>query len=366
LKIAMLSPFQLRLPRGIERYAWSLAQELALRDVEVDLLTWNWPRPVSWGVPHPRVRVRRMPYTRYFMAGAAVAYYAYWLLRRRYDWVMLFFAGYGEAEAMRVLRALRPQRYAVVFQFPYEQVPHRYREFERDRLAQRAEQRIAVSQYVARGVEARFGRPCAVIGNGVDPHVFQPSTEMRNAMRQKLRLKPDAPVLITVAALEERKGVQWVIRALQPLLRDFPDLCYVVLGEGAYRAQLQAEIERLGLAAHVRLMGNTNDVVSYLAAADVGCLLSYGEAFPISLVELMAMALPVLSSAHPPFDELMRPDWGIMVDETNSASVACALRELLSDPQRRQRMGPAGRQQVMEHHTWAQVAEQYLALLASP
>jgi phosphatidylinositol alpha-1,6-mannosyltransferase len=361
----MLSPFQLRLRRGIERYAWSLAQEMALRDVEVDLLTWNWPRPVSWGALHPRVRVRRMPYTRYFMARAAVVHYVYWLLRRRYDWVMLFFAGYGEAEAMRVLRALRPQRYCVVFHFPYEQAPHRYREFERDELAQRANQRIAVSHSVARDVETQFGGPCAVIGNGVDPRVFQPSTEMRTAMRQKLGLKPDAPMLITAAALEERKGVQCVIRALPLLVNEFPDLCYVVLGEGSYRAQLRAEIEQRGLACHVRLMGNTNDVVSYLAAADVGCLLSYGEAFPISLIELMAMELPVLTSRHAPFAELMKLDWGRMVDEQDTKAVAGELRSLLLNTDSRHSMGKAGRQHVLQCHTWRQVADSYLQLLST-
>ena len=279
---------------------------------------------------------------------------------------MIFFAGYGEAATLNLLRRFRHQRICIVFHFPYEQVPHRYAEFAHSGLVQRADAVVAVSEYVARGVKAHLERDCAVIGNGVARGCILSSARASRGNAPATGDRAHAPVLITVAALEERKGVQWVIRALPLLLSDFPDLCYIVLGEGAYRAQLQAEIERLDLAGHMRLVGNTDDVISYLATADVGCLLSYGESFGIALVEYMAMALPVLSSAHPPFDELMRPDWGVMVDEIDSTGVARTLRELLTDPQRRQRMGQAGRQQVVGHHTWAQVAEQYLALLASP
>lgn len=365
MKIAIIHPFQFRYARGIERFVWSLSAAFAARSVQVDLLTWRWPNEVHWGDVTPHVRVRRVPDLRYFMARVCVPFYVKWLLQDHYDWVMLFFAGYGEAETLRILNRLRHQPYCVVFHFPREQVPHRYREFERSGLARRADRLIAVSSYVARGVEEQFGRGCQVIGNGVDPNVFKPSQSARTQMRQKLGIPESAPILITLAALEERKGVQHVIQAIPSLLPDFPDLRYWVLGEGPYRSTLEAQVRRLGLEHVVSLWGNCEDVVPYLAAADIGCLLAYGESFGIAVFEYMAMELPVLVSQHPPFPELVRPEYGMIGDERDVQAVAQNIRVLLTNPDRRREMGKVGRQQVLSHHTWDQVAAAYLDLLAT-
>jgi len=279
---------------------------------------------------------------------------------------MLFFAGYGEAEAMNLLARFRSQPYCIVFHFPREQVPHQYAEFERFGLARQAHQIISVSQYVAQGVKAEYARVSAVIGNGVDPGIFRPNRETRVRVRKKLGVDNDAPVLITLAALEERKGVQWIIRAIPHLLPEFPMLQYWILGEGAYRANLEAEISRLGIKSHVRLLGNNYDVASFLAAADIGCLLSYGEAFGMALIEYMAVALPVVTSCHAPFEELVRSEWGVMVNERETAAVTSAIRTLLQNPDRHRAMGQAGRQHVLSHHTWTQVAEDYLRLFSVP
>ena len=366
MKIAIISPFLLRYARGIERFTQCLSESLVCHNMEVDLLTWQWPDPVSWEPLLPNVRVRQVPYLRYFMRWIAVPYYLSWLAHERYDWVMLFFAGYGEAETLSLLRRLRKQPYCVVFHFPCQQVSHRYAEFERFGLARRADRLVAVSRYVARGVEAQFDQECAVIGNGVDPGVFGPAPGARATVRQRLRAHPDTPALITLAALEERKGVQWVVRAIPRLLPEFPDLQYWVLGEGAYRVALNAEIRQLGLESHVHLLGSVNDVVPYLAAADIGCLLSYGESFGIALIEYMAMELPIVASRHPPFGELIRPAWGVMVDERDTEAVVVELRALLRHPRRCRAMGAAGRRQVLQHHTWDQVADDYLRLLTIP
>ncbi len=361
MKIAVISPFQFRAARGIERFVWSLAEAFSAQKVEVSLFTWQWPNPVNWGALPTGVRVLQVPYSRYYRERIAPFFYLAWLAKGQYDWIMPFFGTYGEATTLRFLP--RRTRTCIVFHFPREQVPHQYTAFERYQIARRADRLVAVSQYVADGVVAQFERPCAVIGNGVNADLFHASPAVRRAMRQELGLAPDAPMLVTLAALEERKGVQWVIRALPYLLPTFPGLRYWVFGEGDYRVNLEDEIRRLELTEHVHLAGNTDDVPRYLNAADIGCLLSYGEAFPLTLIEYMAMELPVLTSLHPPFDRLVKPEWGCTVNEQDPEAVAAQLRNLLLDSQRRQRLGQAGRQQVMAHHTWSQVASEYLRLL---
>jgi glycosyltransferase involved in cell wall biosynthesis len=360
MKLAIISPFQLRFARGIERFTWSLATALADQDHTVDLLTWNWPKPVQWGEMPAGMCVRRVPYSRYYMERLAVPYYLTWLLRNRYDWVMLYFASYGEPT---MLRLLRQQRVCVVVHFPYEAAPFPYAQLQRCGVVRDAARVVAVSNYVADDVRSHFNRGCAVIGNGVDTTVFQPSQEARAAVRARLGAAPDAPVIITVAALEERKGVQWLIRALPYIVQQFPDLQHWIIGEGDYRVALEHESAQLGVQHVVRFLGRLEGVEAYLAAADVGCLLSRGEAFGIAILEAMATALPIVASNRAPFDELVAPEWGVLVDETDPDAVAAAFGSLFVSPARCRQMGEAGRQQVVRSYTWTHVAAQYAALL---
>lgn len=359
MRLAIISPFQLRLKRGIERVNWSLATEFAKQGAATDLFVWGDPKPVSWGRLPDGVQFRTVPYARYYMARWAAPFYWWWLARKHYDWVIVAFAGYGEAAA---LRRIHSAKVCLIMHYPYQQVPHRYAEFKKSGLAQRADCCVAVSQYAARGAEDFFGKPCHAIPNGVDAEVFKPSASVRAEMRQKRGISAESPVLITTAALEERKGVQHVIRTVAALKAHLPDIQYWVLGEGPYRAELEALITQLDVAEQVRLVGSVDDVIPYLAMADVGCLLSYGEAFGITLVEYMAMQLPCVASQHPPFDEIIQPEYGFMVDEQKPTALQEVLHTLLTNPSQRAAMGQAGRRKALSTYSWQHMAAQYLAL----
>src|SRR5215469_1532803 len=168
MKIAIINPFQFRYARGIEHATWALANQFVRRGTWVDLLTWTWPESVQWGTVIPGLKVKRVPNFRYGMRWLTVPYYFGWLAATRYDWVLIYFAGYGEATALGLLKLVRRQRTCVVLQYPGDLVPHRYQEFRHFALARRADQMIAASQYVARGAGKWFARKCQVISNGVD------------------------------------------------------------------------------------------------------------------------------------------------------------------------------------------------------
>lgn len=362
MRIALVHPFLLRLTRGSERTCRSLADALVRKQNQVDLITWNDPHPVDWGTPPAGARILRMPYRRYFESRWAVLFYLYQLGRNHYDWTMFFFAGYGEADAIALLRRIRPQKYCVQFHFPPDLSPHSFQQFHRLNFARGADHLTTLNREISRQVEQAFGKACAVIPNGVNPELFAPAAKKREEIRTEMGVSSTAPILVTLAALEENKGMQWMIRTLPMLLPRFPDLQYWVLGEGVYRRELESEIRSLGLQAHVRLLGSSNRAADFLAAADIGCLLSRREAFGMAILEYMATGLPVLASAHPPFDEVVNAENGVLVEETNPGAIAEGLEKLLSDPARRILMGQNGRQTVIAHYSWDTMAERYLAL----
>jgi len=197
----------------------------------------------------------------------------------------------------------------------------------------------------------------------VDTKKFRPDHEKREQTRASLGIAPDAHLLVTAAALEERKGIHWAIEALPRVLKTFPNTCYLILGEGRYRKELETLIRNLGLESHVMLKGAVGDVDNYLCAADLGLLLSRGEALGIAILEYAASSLPVITSQEPPFDEFVHDDWGTRADETNSLQLSEMIISLLADPARRATMGSAGRVWVEANYSWQQVAAEYRDLI---
>lgn len=357
-RVAFMHPFLSRYARGIERFTFELANELA-GDADVHLVTWNWKPNLQIGSLDANVRIHRLPTSRYFAAKAIVPFYARHLRKQRYDFVWINFACYGEAEALRLVPR---QRFGIVFHFPLEQVPHRYEEFKRSGLADRAEVIVSVSEHVAKGVREYFGRDSVVIHHGVDTDRFKADAQAGRGKRQELGLG-EGPLLVTAAALEPRKGIQWVLRALPKVLEQFPDAVYLVLGEGNYRVALEELTRQLGIEKHVRFMGEQEDVTPFFQAADISLMLSRGEASSLTTLESLACELPVIVARRPPFDELMTEDHGILVDEEDTKAVAVAIENLIGNPEERKRLGANGRAHVLRNFTWHKAAEEYRRLM---
>lgn len=362
MRLAFVHPFLFRYARGIERFTFSLSNALSRAGADISILTWRWPQPIMIGEFDPAVKVRQIPVPRYYAAQAVVPFYVWHLLRQRYDFVWICFAGYGEAGA---LRWLPRQRFGIIFHYPLWQVPHRYNEFKRFNLISRARPIVAVSQYVADGVREFCGRDSAVIPHGVDANWFKPDALMRDRVRRDLNLPPEAPLLLSAAALEERKGIQHVLRALPAVIARWPQTNYLVVGDGDYRLPLEQLAQTLGVAGQVAFLGAQADVRPYYQAADVAVTLARGEASSLATLEAMACALPVIVADRPPFDELVDPAVGLTVAEADERQVAQAILALLDQPTRRQALGANGRRKIVEEFTWPRAAARYLNLLNS-
>lgn len=139
-----------------------------------------------------------------------------------------------------------------------------------------------------------------VVGNGVDSAKFSPMPKVE--ARTVLGLPADAPVLVSVGGLVERKGFHRVIEVLPALRREFPDLKYLVVGgasaEGDWRSQLEAQVARLNLKDAVKFLGTLppERLRLPLSAADVFVLATRNEGWANVLLEAMACGLPVVTT----------------------------------------------------------------------
>ncbi|MCC6444210.1 MAG: glycosyltransferase family 4 protein [Armatimonadetes bacterium] len=365
MRICFISPYLLRFPRGIERCNIDLANAMARLGESVSILTWNEPGGKLISPLDPEVRLYKVPYVRYLQEKWAIPFYAAHLIAHRYDAVVIFFAGHGEAEGLWLARKFRSVPIYVILGYPYELVPRRYEEFRRFGLDRALISILPVSPALKPKIEEFFGREALVIPNGVDTTLFDPTKADDSSLRKHLGIGPEDPVLLTVAALEERKGVQHMIAALPTLLESGLPVHYVVLGDGPYRPELEALAARLGVSGSVRFVGIQSDVQPYYKMASVSVLLSYGDAFPAVLLETWAMGVPLMVSRRDPYPSIVPEGIGYMVDETDSGAVKETLIPLLVSRELRQRIGQRVRRHAEETYSWPTVASRYREVFAS-
>lgn len=365
LRICFVVPFLFRLQRGIERFCTHLANELAHMDQQVTILTWHEPGGGTVSPLDSSIRVVKVPYVRYYRSRWAIPFYIFELLIWPYDVVNIFFAGYGEAEAIAVARKWRSFYVNFIAGYPIEQVPHRFEEFRRCNLDQALHRIIVKSPFMAPGIAQFFKREVEIIPNGIDVDLFHPGQGTAKPCRGHLRLRGEDRVLLTVAALEERKGVQYVIRILPDLLEAGFSVHYVIIGDGSYRETLEVLAAEYQVADRVHFIGTVTDVLPYYQLADVFLLLSYGEGFPNALLEAWAMTLPVIVSRHPPFPEIVPARVGALINERNGAELKKILIQWLASPETRRQMGQRARQHVLDHYTWSIVARKYMDAFSS-
>jgi len=167
---------------------------------------------------------------------------------------------------------------------------------------QRATRIFAVSESLKRHAVSLgvAGEKVMVVENGVDTGKFH-CLERRGA-RQQLGLPLDAPVLVSVGALVERKGFHRVLECLPALRRSFPKLRYLVVGgpgpEGDWSARLRRNVIELGLQECVVFLGTLapEELKLPLSAADVFVLSTRNEGWANVFLEAMACGLPVVTT----------------------------------------------------------------------
>lgn len=220
---------------------------------------------------------------------------------------------------------------------------------------------VAVGEVVAEAYRTHLpGKAIRVIPNAVAaPPPLSPHE--RAAVRVELAGDAFRPLLISVGRLAPPKGFDDLLTAFVSLRRSMPAACLAIVGSGVLYAELAAQIVALGLEGHARLIGARDDVPRLLAASDLYASTSRREGLPLAVLEAMAAGLPVVAT---PVGDLPRilDGLGVLVPPGEPGVFAQALHSLLSDPDRMQALGTAGRAYVLRHHGAARWFDEHMAV----
>ncbi len=219
------------------------------------------------------------------------------------------------------------------------------------RVARRARLIMTPSEASKRDIAKDFGVDPAkmrVILLGVDDG-FVPPTKPRVPGRIMAMASADAPM----------KGISTLLEAFAKL-RTERDVELILVTKPQAGGRTEKLIDKLAIGDSVRFAHGLSevDLVELMGSAEVACVPSLYEGFSLPTAELMACATPLVVSRAGAIPEVVGPD-GLCADLVTPGDVGelkLALEQMLDDPERRARMGAAGRVRVQELFSWRAVA----------
>jgi len=185
----------------------------------------------------------------------------------------------------------------------------------------------------------------------------------------RLDLPADSKVLLTVGRLVERKGVAWFITNVLPrLVEQFPELVYLVVGDGAEKPNIENAIQNAEMQSHVWLLGRVDDDLYQSAynGSDVFVMPNIVvagdmEGFGLVVLEAALCELPVVAADLEGIrDAIDDGKNGYLVPTGDSTAFQQRISEILADPKAARRFGHASRQYTLKNYRWPAITKRYI------
>jgi glycosyltransferase involved in cell wall biosynthesis len=210
---------------------------------------------------------------------------------------------------------------------------------------------VTVSEYVRQNLIER-GIPSdkvITIPTGIDLRQFDPD-KTAGDLRQELKLKPDIPLLGTVAIFRIQKGYHVMLDAVPSVLEKIPMARFVFVGDGPQMENIYRKVKDLGLSDKIFMLGLRRDVPNILKSVDLFVLPTLQEALGTAFLEAMAMGKPVIGTEVGGVGEVIRNgNNGYLVKPNNPQALAEAIIALLLNREKAALMGREGRRMVREN-----------------
>lgn len=208
---------------------------------------------------------------------------------------------------------------------------------------------IGISERIC-GALCEMGIPrdqITCVRSGVDVQAYQPRLKM-GRLHAEFGLPNDALLVGMAAQFIARKGHEDLIAAVRMMLSVHPDAVFFLFGQGALRESIEERTRSLGIASNFRFPGFRSDLPDLLPELDLFVHPSHMEGLGVAILQASACGLPVIATKAGGIPEIVHHnETGLLVPPAHPTALAGALRALLKDPVRRQRMGAAGRDFVV-------------------
>lgn len=213
---------------------------------------------------------------------------------------------------------------------------------------------IANSQGLMRLAQRFYSRvPIQVIPNGVDLDFFKPSPRDGKTTQ-----------ILFVGRVVYQKGLDLLVKALEGIPKN--NWLLSIVGDGSYKEYLHKLIEEKGLTQRIQFHGwcNKEELLPYLAKAQIFVNPSRHEGMPNAVLEAMACGLPIIATRIAGNEDLVQNEKnGFLVEPESIQGLQQALQTLINNRQLCHKMGAASRKLVEDQFSWANSGKQYMQIL---
>lgn len=227
------------------------------------------------------------------------------------------------------------------------------------KVFEQADKTVLVSPKLRELAVANIGYPekLVVIPNGIDPQA--PASPQQYLASRYAGYR----IVLSVSHLIKRKGIDVNLRAISQLRSKYPNLKYLVIGDGPERASLARLTHELEMESQVEFLGQMphDKVMEYMALSEVFSLPSWDEAFGVVYLEAAMNGKPVIACKGEGIaDVLQDRQTALFVEPKNVGSLAGAIDFLLANPQQARDIGQKAKLLVLENYTWARNARKHM------
>ena len=216
-----------------------------------------------------------------------------------------------------------------------------------------------------------FGVPAEkrrLIPNGSHPLLFpKPPDSQLATLHQRLSITDDNLIIFALGRIVLKKGFDFLIQALPLVKEKVPNVTLIIGGDGTDLDRLKQLAKELRVSENIRFPGpiDRSEVPAYFHLCDIFTLPAVFDpqgnvdGCPNVILEAMACGKPVVASGISGIPVVVRDEeTGILVEEKNVSQLTEALVRLLTDKPKRQQLGCAGQQRILNELTWDQVIKQ--------
>jgi len=210
----------------------------------------------------------------------------------------------------------------------------------------RADRVIAISDAV-RAVLIRGGIPAdriTVVHSAIDLDATR--AVAAGSIRSQLGLPDAAPLAVSVAALVPHKDHETMLRAAAIVHRSRPDLHWALAGDGPLRDRIETLARDLGVTPVIHLLGSIDRPLELIRAGSVFVMSSAEEGLGTSVLDAMALDVPVVATRAGGIPEMLDQGAGILVPVGNPEALAMGIETVLADSTRRNQLIATARERV--------------------
>ena len=198
-----------------------------------------------------------------------------------------------------------------------------------------------------------------VIPNGIN------ADDIYKKKSTPLRQYKGGEIILSVSNLTETKGIDLNLRAIAKSKEKYPNIYYLIIGDGKERKNLEKLVKELKVKNYVKFLGQIpyNKVMEYMSICDIFSLPSWNEAFGVVYIEAMAHAKPVIACRGEGIDGIIKDkETGILGKPKDVNSLVGALDFLLSNPKKAKEIGERARKLVLKNFTWTRSVQRIIKI----